>query len=115
MKESVTFYGHTFSSMGISASQEKISAILNAETRKSATEVRSFLGMCQYLARFIPNYSTLVIPLQKLTHQDIKWQWDIREQQALDDLKSTITKATTMHYFDIKQKTELVVDASPVG
>ena len=52
---------------GISPSKDKVSAIVNASEPKTPDEVRSLIGMAQYLSRFIPNYSSIVEPLRVLT------------------------------------------------
>ena len=49
------------------ADPEKIRAINNAEAPTSAEEVRSLLGTTNYVSRFIPNYSTIVEPIRRLT------------------------------------------------
>ena len=57
--------GHTLSADGISPSDDKISAVKFARELKSASEVRSFLGLVQFRARFIPNLATVSEPLRK--------------------------------------------------
>lgn len=114
-KDSITFFGHVFSKERISPSKEKVDAILNAEKPKDAEEVRSFLGMAQYLSRFIPNYSTLVDPLRVLTKKDSKWRWGQEEETAFEDLKNSMGSWEIISYFNVENRTELIVDASPTG
>lgn len=114
-KDAITFYGHNFSKNGISADEDKVFAIIEAETPKEVSELRSFLGMAQYIARFIPGYSDIVAPLQNLTHQDVPWKWGENEEKAFSDLKASLTNSRTIKYFDIKLPTEVIVDASPTG
>ena len=66
-KNEIEFVGHEFSQDGISPSKDKVSAIVNAGEPKTPDEVRSLIGMAQYLSRFIPNYSSIVEPLRLLT------------------------------------------------
>ena len=47
--------------------RKKIEAIKEADHPINVSEVRSFLGMAQYLAHFIPHFSDLTGPLRKLT------------------------------------------------
>ena len=111
----LTFFGHVFSDKGVSADPEKVKTIINTEPLKNVGQVRSFLGMTQYVARFIPQYATLTEPLRRLTKQDAVWKWTEVEQQAFDKLKQTLTGANVMAYFDSEKPTEIIVDASPVG
>ena len=52
-RSEVTFYGHIFSSKGIRADPEKREAITNMTEPENASEVRSLLGMAQYVSRYI--------------------------------------------------------------
>jgi transposase InsO family protein len=113
--EQIKFFGHVFSSQGISPSDEKIAAIKNASAPKSGDEVRSLLGMAQYVARFCPNYSTIVDPLRKLTKKDTPWCWGDKEENAFQSLKNAMSNWKMVRYFDTKMCTELIVDASPYG
>ena len=54
---------------------------------KNATEVRSFLGLAQYLARFIKDFASISAPIRQLTHRNAKWVWGPEQQHAFDCLK----------------------------
>ena len=71
----VCFYGHIFSADGIAADPNKTSAIVNAAAPQNASEVRSLLGMAQYVSRFIPAYAEITAELRELTHKDVPWTW----------------------------------------
>ena len=64
----VSFLGHVISSGGISVDPAKVDAVLQWETPKSATEIRSFLGLAGYYRRFIEGFSKLALPLTQLTN-----------------------------------------------
>ena len=53
-RKTVTFYGHVFGAHGLRADPAKISSITEAARPVNASDVRSLLGMAQYVARFIP-------------------------------------------------------------
>ena len=52
-QNSVEFLGQNLSSEGISATQDKINAIINLQPPEGIKGVRSFVGMCGYFKRFI--------------------------------------------------------------
>ena len=54
-------------------------------------------------------------PLWELTRGDQKFVWSTQQQKAFDKVKSLITQAPTLAYYDQKAKTRLITDASPVG
>ena len=111
----VCFYGHIFSADGIAADPNKTSAIVNAAAPQNASEVRSLLGMAQYVSRFIPAYAEITAELRELTHKDVPWTWKREHQQALDNLKTKLTSVCTVQYFDPTKLSKVLVDASPVG
>lgn len=51
---------------------DKIKAIMNFEEPTNAKEVRRFLGLVNFLSRFIYNLSSETAILRKLTQKDIK-------------------------------------------
>ena len=90
-------------------------AIHDMTPPKSATEVRSFLGMATYCAKFIPSFSDVSHPLRNLTKKDVRFQWSQEHQASFEKIKEMLTSETTMAYFDPSKDTELTTDASPVG
>ena len=114
-KKSITFFGFVFSSRGISPDREKVKAIHDASLPKTAKEVRSFLGMANYCAKFIPNFSSITKLLRDLTKKDISFRWGEQHIKALNKIKDLLTSNTIMAYFDINKSTELTTDASPWG
>ena len=113
-KTSVEFFGYVFSSKGLSADPKKIDAIKSAEAPNNVSELRSFLGLANYVSRFIPNFATIVAPLRTLTHKDVKWNWTDTEQTAFEALKNALIE-DVIKYYDPAKPAELIVDASPVG
>ena len=114
-KTEIKFYGHIFSSSGLRPDPVKVEAIHKARPPQNPSEVKSLLGMLQYVSRFIPNYATITTPLRLLTRQDTPWKWKQEEQRALDKLKEALIGDQVMSYFDPRKKTEILVDASPAG
>ena len=48
---------------GVSPSEEKMTAIRDAKVPQNSSEIRSFLGLVQYSAKFIPDFATVSEPL----------------------------------------------------
>ncbi|CAH1250556.1 NYNRIN [Branchiostoma lanceolatum] len=67
------------------------------------------------LARFIPDYATLVKPLRDLTRQSVPWTWGKEQDDAFDKVKKALSHEKNLSYFDTDKDTELYVDASPSG
>ena len=60
-----------FSSSGVKPDPKKVEAIRNASPTQNAIDIKSLLGMTQYVSRFIPNYATITAPLRLPRRQDI--------------------------------------------
>ena len=82
---------------------------------ENPSEVKSLLGMAQYVSRFIPNYATITAPLRALIHQNSVWKWEIEEETAFRKLQNELTSDPVMAYFDPTKPTKVLVDASPTG
>ena len=86
----VSFYNHIFSAKGFQADPAKIDAIQQARAPQNVSEVKSLLGLSQYVSRFFPDYSTITAPLRTLT-LTAEWKWAIEEQTFLTNLKAALT------------------------
>ena len=53
--DKITFMGHVLSKNGIGPTSERVKAPLNAKEQQNAQEVKSFLGLVNFSARYIPN------------------------------------------------------------
>jgi len=71
----VIFLGHIISAEGISVDPRKVEAVLKWERPTNITEIRSFLGLAGYYRRFIEGFSTIAIPMTRLTRKETKWEW----------------------------------------
>ena len=75
------FYGLRFSDKGIALTEHKIKALKEAKTPKTASELRSFLGLATYCSRSTPNLASISDKLWKLTRNKVKWHWTAEHQQ----------------------------------
>ncbi len=120
--EKIKFLGFEFGQTGCKPSIEKTKAISDIAQPKSITDVRSFLGMCQYYGMFIPNLATISEPLRELTMKDadVSRDWtDERHGMAMEQLKQILTSyhkdGGIMMYPRPKQPFIVEVDASRTG
>ena len=95
----LTSFGHDLSKQGISLSEEKMSAIQNAKQSQNTAEVRLFLGLVQYCAKFLPDYSRVAEPLRILTRKDQHFMWGDPQEKSFQKLKDVLTQADTLAYF----------------
>ncbi|GFN78652.1 Gag-Pol protein [Plakobranchus ocellatus] len=69
--------------------------------------------MVNYIARFIPDFTTISEPLGLLSHKNSTWKWGEAEKRSFNKIKTSLTN--NVSYFNPNLQTELVVDANPVG
>ena len=58
------FMGHVLSARGIGPADVKVKAVVDAREPTNAAEVKSFLGLINFTARFIPDLATVSAPLR---------------------------------------------------
>ena len=63
LRKDINFFGLVFSGRGMSPDPAKIEAIQKADPLSSVNDVRSLLGISNYVSRFIRNYADIVSPL----------------------------------------------------
>jgi hypothetical protein len=76
LKKQVDFLGHVLLVEGVAVDPNKVQVVQEWEQPKSATQVRSFLGLAGYYHRFIEGFSSsLAKPMTKLLKKDQKFVW----------------------------------------
>ena len=71
----VHYLGHTVSSEGIQSTQEKVRAIRDTPAPTDLHQLKSFLGLLNFYAKFLPNLSTVLAPLYSLLQKNRPWSW----------------------------------------
>ena len=85
---SIKFFGLVFSESGVSPDPEKIKALKQAEPPETKSDLRSFLGMLNFSAGFINDFSGYTSELRQLTHKNSQWEWTKNHQEAFEKLKN---------------------------
>lgn len=111
----IEFLGFKFSSKGVDITKSKIAALQEFREPNDVSELRSFLGFVTFLKKFIPQMSTVAAPLNRLLEKNIPFKWNETEREAFLFLKKTLCEAKTLGHYNVKDETEVIADASPVG
>ncbi|RVE48499.1 hypothetical protein evm_006810 [Chilo suppressalis] len=97
----------------------KLEAIRNYPISKSVKNVRSFVGMCSYYRRFVPDFSNLIHPLTKLTSinrgSKVKFYWTANADISFKKLKEVMTSAPVLQCPNFEKPFSIHCDASGVG
>ena len=105
----VSFLGHLVSENGIAVDPEKTKAVQNWPVPKNVKEVRSFIGLCSYMRRFIAGFSSVCKPLHLLTQKDHRFEWNEECQVAFETLKTALTTAPILG-FPQESQGEFILD-----
>ena len=92
----VTYLGRVISKDGVKPDPEKIKDILDMPNPTDKTGVQRILGMINFLAKFIPNMSTITKPLRALLVKDTEFVWSYEQIKALDEIKKILTSTPVL-------------------
>ena len=71
----------------------KVQTVKGWPVPKSATKIRSFLGLAGYYWRFVQDFSKIAGPLTKLTQKGVKYVWTTECAVAFEELKNRLITA----------------------
>jgi hypothetical protein len=71
----IKFLGHTISQDGVSVDPEKVQEVMDWKPPTTVRQIRSFLGLAGYYRRFIPDFSRIAKPMNKLLKKGVKYEW----------------------------------------
>ena len=82
----VAYLGFLLEKEGLRPNPEKVASVLGYSTPLNIKQLRRFLGMVGWYARFIKNVSSTKIPLVKLLRKSKEWQWGEDQEEAFKTL-----------------------------
>ncbi|TPX45986.1 hypothetical protein SeLEV6574_g03500 [Synchytrium endobioticum] len=87
-------------------------ALNKITVKRCVSELRSFLGMTNWLRRFIPSYSKICSPLTDLLKDDMGYSWGADQNLAFGSLKSALVDPPLLKIFDRTVATKIQHDSS---
>ena len=114
-KSSVEYLGHYISAEGVHTTKSKVTAIQEAPAPKDVQELRSFLGLLNYYAKFIPNLASLLYLLHALLKKGQPWRWTQTCEDVFKKAKEQLSTAPILVHYDPTLPLCLAGDASAYG
>ena len=111
----VTYIGHILNSEGVKPDPTKVRAIKDMPAPIDKKGVERLLGTINYLAKFIPNMSTITHPVRSLLKSDAIFEWEEPQEKAFQEIKEVLSKHPVLAYFDVTKPITISCDASQSG
>lgn len=111
----VKYLGFVVNENGLQVDPDKIQPVINYPVPTNLKDLRKLIGMGSWYRRFIPNFSTVMEPLNKLLRKNEPWKWTEEQELAFLELRTRLTTAPTLTRPDFSLPFILQTDASAVG
>ena len=114
-QEQIEYLGHRIDSQGLRPMENKVKAVKDAPRPTSVEQLRSYLGLLNHYAKFLPNLSQVLVPLYKLLKKDEKFIWKKEQEEAFEKSKNLLQSEALLVHYDSSRPLVLICDASPYG
>lgn len=116
-KIEVNYVEQVFTQNGVKPDPEKVRAILMMQKPENRQELLPSLGLVKYFGKFLPRLSDVSASLRKLTETSpgSKWKWTKEQSVSFKLIKTMITEAPVLAYYNPNLQLTLSVDARSKG
>ena len=91
---------------------EKVEMIQKLLPPKDIKQLRRLLGVYNYYARFCPNFAFVIQPMLKFLRKGVKWEWDVKCQEAFIQLKKMFLNSCMINHPDFTKTIFVQTDSS---
>jgi hypothetical protein len=95
--------GHIVSDSGIRIDLERIAAILNIPDPTSKKEVQAFMGVINFVRRFVPNFTVMVKPIHNILKEYHSFAWTDDVENAFVGIKKEISSTPILAKSDFEK------------
>ena len=114
-QKEVEFFSETYTTQGHKPSDMKVKAITEMPKPTTLKDLQTFLGMVQYLSKFLSRIAEIAEPLGDLTKKHAPYAWGPEHNHAFDSIKKERVQASILRYYDPRKETVLQSNASIKG
>ena len=114
-RKELLYLGHVLNQHGVQTNPKLISTVRDCVPPRNPKDVERFLGLTNYYRRFVHGYASIVHPIQRLTRDEVVWEWTDTCQAAFQKLKECLCTAPILVYPDFEKDFKLEIDASGDG
>ena len=103
--DTTEYLGYMLSPASLSMSSEKVKAVQEWPEPRKVKDIQAFLGFANFYRRFIPKYSSITVPLTRLTRKDAPWYFS-------QDCRNVLLKVGQACLFVLKRVTPYTAQLS---
>ena len=109
---SIPFAGSLVTSQGIRPDPQTLAAIQDFPTPQNLTHVRSFLGLANQLASYMPDLAPNTAHMRQLLRKDTQFSWTSTHNTEFEKVKLLLCSPPVVKPFDPQLPATLLTDAS---
>lgn len=109
------YLGHIITQDGNQPQPEQLTQIRQATNPRSRKELRSFLGLCNWLREYIPKFAEIAAPLTDLLSGKTRFKWSPTQQAAMEKIQEAFEKPLELKRPIPDTPFVLQTDASGIG
>lgn len=117
-RNELKYLGYVINSKGLHVDPSKIETIVNYPTPTNKKEVKRFLGIASWYRKFVPNFSSIAGPLNKLTSTNKKnnpFSWTTQAEESFNKLRELLISAPILSCPNFNLPFQVHTDASDYG
>jgi RNase H-like domain found in reverse transcriptase/Reverse transcriptase (RNA-dependent DNA polymerase) len=107
--------GHLVTRNGLKVLKSQVDKVMEYPIPETKTHIKSFLGLVQFYARFVPELASISSPLRQLLRKKAPFIWTKACQEAFEKLKTILTTPPHLIRPDESKPFILRTDASKTG
>ena len=88
---------------------------MKVEKPTTKKELQRFLGLVNYVHRFVPNIQNKTVHLTKLLHKNVPFLWNTNHDKEFLELKKAVENAQILQHPNFEKEFFVVCDASQNG
>ena len=91
------FFGESYTTDGHKPAQSKVSTIVEMPAPTCKKQVQSFIGMVNYLSKFLARLSKLVEPITELSKDKVPFNCGPEHQEVFNQVKRRLSEPPYLH------------------
>ena len=102
-KSGLECLGHWIDERAVSPHANKIEAIQKMQKPMDIPELRRFMGMVNFLGRYVQDLAKCTAPINELLRKANVWSWGQPQMRAFGDVKRIISTTHVLMFYDVEK------------